>query len=476
MTLDPIPGDLGGLAELSDHDLLLGGVVDSIQSWCAESRRWARLVEFHRRREADYTARKEADPHFALTPRQATVVEVSELWGLSQARARHQLNVALYLAHRLPQVWAWCLAGQLDPYLATTIADQARHQLTNELHHLSLAGRLTPFLAARLRDHEGVEAPVVAVTPKQLRNKLTYELTRLRSRDAEQRFQQAYEDRTIRVHDDQDAMATLAIESSADQVQRADHRLTLAARELRAAGDDRTIEQLKSDLAIDLLTGRTDDVPVPSYARPIINVTVPIQTLMGISDDPATLSGGRVIPAGLARRIAAEPGATWHRMLTDPAGQMVALSTASYAPTAPIWRQVVAEQASCFRAHCDRASTTCELDHRTAWPQGPTSTTNLQPACRTDHKAKHAAGFAIEQTDTGALVLRTAAGFHHPLRPSQHPASDHWPDLPQVQFSATELVEAVQETRARRDTHDAERESLEWEHAVQQSLDRLLGV
>jgi len=286
----------------------------------------------------------------------------------------------------------------------------------------------------------------------------------------------------VRQIDTGDGMAILTIASSVDQVARAEHRLTLAARQQRAAGDPRTVAQLKADLAIDLLTGTADAtgegtgeaVPVPAYARPIINVTVPIQTLLGIADEPATLSGGRVIPAGLARRIAAEPGAAWYRMLTDPAGQLLELSTRSYTPTAPIWRQVVAEQTSCYRPNCDRPATGCELDHRVPWPAGPTSTTNLQPACKADHKAKHAAGFSIEQTESGSLVLTTAAGFQHPAQPAEQPVSSHWPEVPEIQFTATELVLALRELRDRQDIREAERESLEWEHTLDASLRQLL--
>lgn len=102
----------------------------------------------------------------------------------------------------------------------------------------------------------------------------------------------------------------------------ADHRLTLAAKALRNAGDERTLDQLRADPACALIIGRTE-------------VTVPVQTLMGLSDRPGLLSGGAPLPASLARQLARQPDPTWHRMLTDPAGRCVELSTESYRPTAP---------------------------------------------------------------------------------------------------------------------------------------------
>ena len=135
-----------------------------------------------------------------------------------------------------------------------------------------------------------------------------------------------------------------------------------------------------------------------------------------LSGDPGVLSGGTVVPAAVARMIAHEPGGTWHRMRTDEAGHLVEPSTTSYQPTGPIWEHVVAEHATCFRPACDAPSTTGDLDHRTAWPLGPTDTEHLWPGCRTDHRTKHAPGFAIEQ----AAGLRDWDELIRPRSPELH--------------------------------------------------------
>ena len=206
----------------------------------------------------------------------------------------------------------------------------------------------------------------------------------------------------------------------------------------------RTLEQLRTDLALGLILGTTRIAAStaslagrqptvqslatgswtsrrPAFARPVINVTVPIQTLMGVSDDPGCLSGGTVVPATLARMIARQPGSTWHRMLTDEAGRCVEVSTRSYAPTRAIWNDVVARWSTCFRAGCDRPAADCQLDHRVPFPAGPTSNRNLQPACERDHKAKHADGFAMEHDGGGRSTLRTRAGFQHLTTDTRQP-------------------------------------------------------
>jgi hypothetical protein len=76
------------------------------------------------------------------------------------------------------------------------------------------------------------------------------------------------------------------------------------------------------------------------------------------------------------------------------------------------------------------------------WPAGPTSNGNLQPACRRDHRSKHAAGFAI--TEAGAF--RTRAGFLHPTGgDATQPVGTNLveDDLFGIQHSAAEIRDAL---------------------------------
>ena len=365
---------------LNDQDLLYGGVEDVLVENRANARRWARLVELFRRQ-------PDTEGNFAMTAREWTVAKVSEAWAISDRHARHELNVALFLDEHLPQVWKLCQRGVLDRARTLAIVDILRHRLDDPADWKQVAERVNTYLLKHLRTDDDTGVELVTCTITQLRNKLNYETRLLQPTDD---FEAAHAERSVRADEFEDGMGQLAITASVDEVRLARHRLHLSAKEARKAGDDRTIDQLMSDLALDLIIGRAEGVPVPAYARPIINVTVPLETLAGLTDDPGQLSGGTMIPAELARAIATREGATWYRMLTDPAGDLVTLSTQSYRPTTQIWRYVVAEQPTCAHPACDRPSTECELDHDIAWPLGATSTDNLQPLCRRHHKAKHA--------------------------------------------------------------------------------------
>lgn len=408
---------------LNDHDLLLGGAADAMEENRANARRWARMIAFFRRREAA-TRHQDPDDHFALTAREQTALEISCLWGISDNRARQQLNVALFLSTYLPFVWHLCQNGQLDAYRATTIADIARHRLDTAEQWRQLGERLERFLRRHLRSYPELGVEMVTCTLKQLRNKLNYECRVLEPARGEEEFAQAYAERSVRTFEDERGVGTLSVDGRIDDVILARHRIRHAAKRMRADGDVRTMDQLSADIALDVLIGRTEDLPVPAYARPIINLTVPIETVMGTADLPGILNGTTVLPASLARSIASAAGSTWHRLLTDPAGGAVELSTTSYQPTEAIWRRVVAERPRCYRPGCDRPAVECELDHRIPWPEGATSTTNLQPACKRDHKAKHAPGFAVSPT-----TFRTPAGFKHPIVPDEVPVAAERPEL-----------------------------------------------
>jgi hypothetical protein len=67
-----------------------------------------------------------------------------------------------------------------------------------------------------------------------------------------------------------------------------------------------------------------------------------------------------------------------------------ALETDAYHPTESIARHVRADAPTCSFYDCGRRARSCDLDHDTPWPRGPTSVTNLDPKCRRHHNTKTA--------------------------------------------------------------------------------------
>ena len=80
------------------------------------------------------------------------------------------------------------------------------------------------------------------------------------------------------------------------------------------------MDQKRADLLVDaVLSGLpVDGLPVLQGRRPSINVVVSADTLFGLDDQPAHLTGYGPITAESARRLAADRSGTWRRLLTDP--------------------------------------------------------------------------------------------------------------------------------------------------------------
>jgi hypothetical protein len=123
-----------------------------------------------------------------------------------------------------------------------------------------------------------------------------------------------------------------------------------------------------------------------------------------------------------------------------------------------------APHGTCFRPGCDAPATEAELDHRIAWPEGETTPENLWPGCKLDHKAKHAPGFCIGQTDNGSFTLETPAGFSHEISRTAHPSDDEWADPTGIQHSATELLEGLTYLKQQREDFEVRHWEHDWEY------------
>lgn len=262
-------------------------------------------------------------------------MELSPLLGMTESKVRADLRTTRRLQRQFPVVWSWVESGSLDLYRASMLPTAAEKHLTDPAAVAQLAEKMGSWLAEQWTK-------------------------KLRPRSAQERHDRRYADRSVSVDATGDGMAALYLTSDVMSLRAVEHRLTLIAKAMRKAGEPRTLAQLRADLSVELLLGkltvgakdgeleRPETSPtgepldtvelheIGAWARPVVNVTVPIQTLMGVSDEPGVLSGGESLPAGLVRAIAEQPDSTWYRMLTDPARECVELSTTSYKPTGPI--------------------------------------------------------------------------------------------------------------------------------------------
>jgi hypothetical protein len=252
-------------------------------------------------------------------------------------------------------------------------------------------------------------------TPGKLAARAKVAAVRLRAESFEQRHARAREDRAVSIRDLDNGMSELLHVLPTPLAAAIFDRLTRQAKAVAATGDPRTRDQLRSDLATDLLlTGEPavgEDAPhsVAEGIRAEVSIVIPALTLLGHGDEPATLAGRGPIDLDTACRLAGA-ASELVRVLTHPVTGMV-VTADSYRPTASLRRYLAARDRHCQFPSCNRDARWCDIDHTEAWEHGGTSTPgNLAHLCRGHHTIKHHGGWKVRQTAPGVLEWTSPLG------------------------------------------------------------------
>jgi len=236
--------------------------------------------------------------------------------------------------------------------------------------------------------------------------------------------------------------------------------------------------------------GRPPGAPPPEYqpGRPsgrtpmpaLINVTIPVGSLLGWSQTPADAGTWGLLDAGTARDLikaaSRHPRTRWCYTLTGPVGEAVAHACARgshpwpppppppgrdrasrdgppawqarlaellaglnatpepiargtcdhrhredrYTPSRKLKHLIRARTARCCAPGCGAQAITSEIDHTVPYPAGETCEHNLSPPCGRHHHAKHAPGWRLEQTEPGVMRWTTPSGRTYTTRPTQY--------------------------------------------------------
>ncbi len=160
-----------------------------------------------------------------------------------------------------------------------------------------------------------------------------------------------------------------------------------------------------------LLTGRPalDEDGGLGAIRATVQVTIPILTLAGASDEPALLDGEAPIDPHTARCLAGS-AASWQRVMTHPVtAEPVRLDT--YRPSKRLRRLLHARDQHCRWPGCRRRARTCDTDHTTAWEHGGrTCASNMELLCPHHHTLKHASLWSVTQLGGGTLEFLSPTG------------------------------------------------------------------
>jgi hypothetical protein len=337
----------------------------------------------------------------------AAVDEVALATGMSEGQVAARLVLAANREERDTPLLAALAGGEVSLDRALRI-----HQATDGLDPdvaRAVADRLLARMAdGSVRSHRSFG--------RELRRQVV-----LHTADPDQARADAVNRRTSYGWLEPDGTGRLTVTGEASRVTAALDRVDGLARGLRSGGDSRTLEQLRSDLALDLLLyGWADPQQVPQRSAATfvvqppparVSLIVSLTTLLTLDDQPGEIPGHGFVPAAVARSIAGAGGSVWRRLVTDPLdGTALELSTTRYRPTREMAEQVAALDRMCQAPGCTVPAGRCDLDHEVPWPHGPTAVRNLRPRHRRHHNHKTRGTWKARPGPGGAARWTTVSG------------------------------------------------------------------
>jgi hypothetical protein len=384
-------------ADLSSHDLLeVTAGWERLISW-AQARQADVIAEFARRRPGPYAP---DEPGRAVSEFAAD--EIAARLRITRRAADVKLALALDLADRLPATRQALLDGRIDLSKARAIVQ----------HTAGLSDSAT-----RRAVEERVLRRAGSQTASELRRSLLRAVAAADPEAVAKRREKAVAHRFLDVHPLPDGMAEIVGVMPAEDAMAVFTAIDAIAQSADPK-DPRPVEARRVDALVDLCTSvlSSGDRPGRRLTRqrrhgPHIQVTVAATTLLGVDDHPGEVAGYGPIPAAAARRVAADPNATWHRLLTDPAtGTLLDYGTSVYRPPPVLDRYVVARDQVCIFPGCRQPARRCDLDHGVPYPQGRTSAENLAPLCRHHHRAKTEGGWTWRRGGDGTITWTAPTG------------------------------------------------------------------
>lgn len=292
---------------------------------------------------------------------------------------------------RLPRLWQRFRDGEVFP--------------ANARYAAELAGTL-PAECHRAFD-DAIADEAVRLTPVRFRLRARSARERIHSVGLAERARVAELTRGVWIENELDGMAVLSMRLPAAVAHRGYAGIDAMARSLKTrSGETRTLDQLRADVAGDVISGQRAAQGIS------VAVTVPVLTLLGTSDEPATLDGYGPIDAETARRLAAH-APSFTRLLVHPiSGGLLDVDRTSYRPPADLKRWLAVTDVLCTFPGCGRQARTSDIDH-TVDRQfgGATRAGNLAHLCRHHHRVKHMTAWSVTQEPDRTITWTSPTGY-----------------------------------------------------------------
>jgi hypothetical protein len=324
--------------------------------------------------------------------------EISAALHLTRRATENELSTAWDLHQRHPRILMALQYGRIDVRRARVLIDGTRH----------LTDATARDVVARVIDE------AETLTTGQLHHRVRRLCMETHPDDAKARYDSSIEERRVVMYPTTQGTADLfALNLPPPEAAAAMRRVNRLAKSLKTAGEARTMDQLRTDVFLDLLQGT--GVATRS-GRGTVEIRTDLTTLIGLSDAPGELAGYGPIVADAVRQVAAEhQDSEWRIVITDPdTGNITHVGTTQYRPTAQQRRTVQALYPTCVFPGCRMPAGDNDIDHRQPHTEdGPTAIPNLAPLCRHHHTTRHRHGWTYERLHNGDHQWRSPLGHHY---------------------------------------------------------------
>lgn len=361
----------------------------------------------------------------------ATKAEIATALHISEGAASSLITHSLTLVRDQPATLSELAAGKISWAHAVVVADETHTLRCARVPELDI----TSYEDALL-DRAGCS------TPTQFKGAARRLRERSHPESINHQTKSAYAKRRMELQRDRDGMSWINLYVPAPAGEGIWDLATTWAQTAKSPTEQRTLTQLRVDIATALLLGQgpealssgmtlPKDCPnstvvdpetgerwaicsdgwavsqgelgtqLPPMPRVLPIITIPLLSLLGVGNAPPELEGYGPISIDVAKRLTAN-APSFYRVLTDPlTGEALAVNPDSRRVTAKMRAFLRSQDAFCAFPGCNAKASTSDYDHIIPWSAGGQTTEDqVEALCKKHHRVKH---LKDDRTATGRL-------------------------------------------------------------------------
>jgi hypothetical protein len=344
-------------------------------------------------------------PGYRMLANRSFRAQVAVLLNITEKAAENLIGYSSVLTKAFPKTLEALKVGEISWQHATVIVDEL--------------GALEDRSRGIIENTALTKAP--AMTAHKLARVVRLARESLNPETIPERHAAARQLRGVSVEDGSDGMSTLFYTNDSVHVHAIFNKLTAGARAMNGPLETRTLNQRRADIFDHVMLAEVDgehfgiipddwdDENFVKWFRGIkaeVIVSVPVLTLLGHSEEPATLDGWVPIDPDIARVLAGS-AKSFVRILTHPeTGAVLSVGRRRYKVPKDLKLYLQIRDVTCRFPGCIQPAQLSDMDHSLDWQfGGETRASNLASLCPGHHTLKGDTEWTVVQDADGSGTL-----------------------------------------------------------------------